>query len=93
VVFFCKPAQFFLLSDKKFNGTNWTEFKDTILPAVKFQGILLYIDGSLPQPLPLVTTTPLIPTAYWGSQNPFQEEWDQCDAYVQGLIVLNIKIA
>jgi gag-polypeptide of LTR copia-type len=53
--------------------------------------MLLYIDGSLPQPPPLILTTPPPPSAYWGSQSPSQEEWDQHDAYVQGLIILNVK--
>jgi gag-polypeptide of LTR copia-type len=87
----CKPAQFSLSSNKKFNGTNWTKFKNTILAAVMSKGMLPYIDGSLLQPLPLVTTTPLILTTYWGSQNPSQEEWDQHNPYVQGLIILNVK--
>jgi hypothetical protein len=53
--------------------------------------MLPYIDGSLPRPLPLVLTGLLPPTTYWGSQDPSQEEWDQHDAYVQGLIILNVK--
>ncbi|KAF8227671.1 hypothetical protein L208DRAFT_1054461, partial [Tricholoma matsutake] len=69
---------------------NWTEFKNTILAAAKSHGVLLYIDGTLPQPSNPPTGTTLTPTSYWGSKTPTEEEY-QCDAYVQGMIVLNVK--
>jgi hypothetical protein len=86
-----EPAQFILPSDEKFNGSNWTEFKKTILAAAKSRGVLLYIDGTLPRPSNPLTSTTLTPTSYWGSKTPSEEEWDQRDAYVQGMIVLNVK--
>ncbi|KAF8239799.1 hypothetical protein L208DRAFT_1145517, partial [Tricholoma matsutake] len=77
--------------DEKFNSSNWTEFKKTILAAAKSHGVLLYIDGTLPQPSNPPTGMTLTPTSYWGSKTPTEEEWDQHDAYVQGMIVLNVK--
>jgi len=87
----CEPVQFTLLSNEKFNGMNWTKFEKPILAAVKSCSMLPYIDGTLQQPAnPGASSTPT-PTTYWGSKTPTQEEWDQRDAYVQGLIILNVK--
>jgi hypothetical protein len=34
---------------------------------------------------------PATPTVYWGSKRPNQDKWEQRNAYVQGLITLNVK--
>jgi hypothetical protein len=82
-----EPAQFILPTDEKFNGTNWVEFKNAVWSAVKSRSMLPYIDGTLSRPTVDTTTT----TSFWGSATPTQEEWDQRDSFVQGMIVLNVR--
>ncbi|KAF5329286.1 hypothetical protein D9619_009430 [Psilocybe cf. subviscida] len=42
---------------------------------------------------PTITPTTTFATAYWGSLTPTHEEWQQHDAWTQGLISLNVKNA
>ena len=58
------------------NGVSWGDHSETSDPP-----------GTDPSTIPL----PVTPTAYWGSKSPSQDEWEQCNAYVQGLIMLNVK--
>lgn len=57
-----------------------------------------YLEGSIPRPAtpspstdPSAIPMPTTPTIYWGSKRPSQDEWEQHNAYAQGLITLNIK--
>jgi hypothetical protein len=57
-----------------------------------------YLEGTIPRPAtpsPNANLTAIpIPTTlmvYWGSKRPSQDEWEQHNAYVQGLISLNVK--
>ena len=40
---------------------------------------------------PSIIPIPITPTIYWGSKRPSQDEWEQHNAYTQGLITLNVK--
>ncbi|KAF5378820.1 hypothetical protein D9615_006849 [Tricholomella constricta] len=85
------PALFLLPASEKFDGSNWLEWKTTILNAAKAKGLLGYINGTniCPAP-PDPDDTPAPATAYWGSSQPTFEEWLQRDAYAQGMITLNV---
>ena len=87
-----EPTHFLLPSEEKFNGSNWLEFKHVITAAIKARGMVPYLDGTLSKPAPSREgADPTPSTTYWGSLKPTEEEWTQRDAYIQGLIVLNIK--
>jgi gag-polypeptide of LTR copia-type len=57
-----------------------------------------YLDGTILRPAtpphstdPSAVLLPSTPTIYWGLRTPSQDKWEQHNAYVQGLIALNIK--
>ena len=93
-----QPANFVLPMKEKFDGSNWTEWKELIISAAKFCGVMGYLDGTIPRPATPSPSTdlsnvpiPMMPTIYWESKRPSQDEWEQHNVYAQGLIVLNIK--
>ena len=93
-----QPATFVLSTEEKFDGSNWTEWKGLIISAAKSRGVMGYLDGTIPRPAtpshstdPTETPLPSTPTVYWGTKKPSQDEWEQCNAYAQGLIALNVK--
>ena len=92
-----QPANFVLPTEEKFDGLNWTEWKELIISAAKSHGVMGYLDRTIPRPAtPSPSTDPsnvptMTPTIYWGSKRPSQDEWEQCNTYAQGLIVLNVK--
>ena len=93
-----QPVNFVLSMEEKFDGSNWTECKESIISAVKSRGVMGYLDGTIPRPAtpppgtdPSDTPLPTTPTVYWGSKKPSQDEWEQHNAYAQGLITLNVK--
>ena len=45
-----QPLIFLLATDKKFNGTNWVEWKGTILSAADARGLGGYLDGTITKP-------------------------------------------
>ena len=45
-----QPLIFLLATDKKFNGTNWVEWKGTILSAADAHGLDGYLDGTITKP-------------------------------------------
>ncbi|KAF8801430.1 hypothetical protein BYT27DRAFT_7261972 [Phlegmacium glaucopus] len=78
--------------------TSQTEWKESIISAAKSRGVMGYLDGTIPRPAtpspstnPSDTPLPATPMVYWGSRKPSQDEWEQCNAYAQGLITLNVK--
>ncbi|TFK34144.1 hypothetical protein BDQ12DRAFT_571551, partial [Crucibulum laeve] len=83
------PALFLLPESEKYDGSNWMEFKTTILSAARAHGLLPYLLGTLTRPSDTILPRPS--TGWWGSLNPSQEEWDQRDAYTQGMVTLNVK--
>src|SRR5277367_3065361 len=57
-----------------------------------------YLEGTIQRPTtppissdPAVVPLPLTPTLFWGSKKPTQDKWEQCNAYAQELIALNVK--
>ena len=93
-----QPSNFILPTEEKFDGSNWAEWKESITSAAKSRGVIGYLDGTIPRPptpppsaASSSTITPAAPTIYWGSKKPSQDEWEQRNAYAQGLIALNIK--
>lgn len=90
------PSQYNLPSDEKFDGSNWQEWKATIRAAAKARGLLGYFDGTIQKPRNTPTPYPPIyptPPTYWGSSNPSLDEWEQRDAYAQGMMTGNLKNA
>ncbi|TFK39164.1 hypothetical protein BDQ12DRAFT_578727, partial [Crucibulum laeve] len=83
------PVLFLLPEGEKYNGSNWIEFKTTLLSATCARGLLPYLEGTLSRPFDTILPRPA--TGWWGSLNPNQEEWDQRNAYTQGMVTLNIK--
>ncbi|KAF5373414.1 hypothetical protein D9615_009477 [Tricholomella constricta] len=81
------PNLFLLPPAEKFDGTNWIDWKTTIINAARAKGLLGYFGGQITCPTPDPTATA---TSYWGSPNPTHEEWLQRDAYAQGMITLNV---
>jgi len=60
----------------------------------KQRGVLGYLDGKISRPDPKDSLAiARTPTAYWGSLSPTLDEWEQHDAWTQGLITLNVKNA
>ena len=93
-----QPATFVLPTEEKFDGSNWTEWKELITSAAKSRGVMGYLDGTIPRPTtpplstdPSAIPIPATPTVFWGLKRPSQDEWEQRNAYAQGLISLNIK--
>jgi hypothetical protein len=93
-----QPGTFVLPTEEKFDGSNWTEWKGLIISAAKSRGVMGYLDGTIPRPAtpspgtdPNDTPLPSTPTVYWGSKRPSQDEWEQRNAYAQGLVALNVK--
>jgi hypothetical protein len=93
-----QPANFVLPTEEKFDGSNWAEWKELIMSAAKSRGVMGYLDGTIPRPAtpspgtdPNDTPLPATPTVYWGSKRPSQDEWEQRNAYAQGLVSLNVK--
>jgi hypothetical protein len=93
-----QPVNFVLPMEEKFDGSNWAEWKESIISVAKSHEVLRYLEGTIPRPTtPLSSTDPsAIPipatlTIYWGSRRPSQDEWEQQNAYAQGLIALNVK--
>ena len=93
-----QPVTFILPMEEKFDGSNWAEWKKSITSAAKSRGVMGYLEGTIPKLASLSPTTnpsaipiPTTPTVYWGSRRPSQDKWKQCNAYVQGLIALNVK--
>jgi gag-polypeptide of LTR copia-type len=57
-----------------------------------------YLEGTIQRPTTPSPSTdpshiplPVTPTVYWGLKSPSQDEWEQRNAYAQGLITLNVK--
>jgi len=95
-----QPANFVLPTEEKFDGSNWAEWKESIISAAKSRGVMGYLDGTILRPNtpspgtgPSDTPLPPTPTVYWGSKKPSQDEWEQRNAYAQGLVALNVKNA
>ncbi|KAF9537756.1 hypothetical protein CPC08DRAFT_605522, partial [Agrocybe pediades] len=87
-------SPFLLPSAEQYDGSNWIEFKAKIRAAAKQRGVLGYLDGTIKQPDPEhADYKPRVATSYWGSSLPTPEEWEQRDAWAQGLITLNVKNA
>ena len=93
-----QPANFVLPTEEKFDGSNWAEWKESIISAAKSHGVMGYLEGTILRPASPTSSTdpttipiPTTPTIYWGSKKPSQDEWEQRNAYAQGLIALNIK--
>ena len=93
-----QPANFVLPMEEKFDGSNWTEWKESIISTAKSCGVMGYLDGTIPRPAtptpsnsPSDIPLPTMLTVYWGSKRPSQDEWEQHNAYAQGLIALNVK--
>jgi len=93
-----QPANFVLPTEEKFDGSNWAEWKESIVSAAKSRGVMGYLEGHIPRPAtppssadPAAIPIPTTPTVYWGSKKPSQDEWEQRNAYAQGLIALNVK--
>src|SRR5277367_4319771 len=93
-----QPGNFIMTTEEKFDGSNWTEWKETIIAAVKSRSVMGYLEGSIVRPPtpsessdPTNVPLPMTPTVYWGLKNPTQDEWEQRNAYAQGLISLNVK--
>jgi hypothetical protein len=96
-----QPAVFVLPTEEKFDGSNWIEWKESIISAAKSRGVMGYLEGIIPRPAtppsdspgtdPSAIPIPITPTVYWGSKKPSQDEWEQRNAYAQGLIALNVK--
>jgi hypothetical protein len=93
-----QPANFVLPTEEKFDGSNWAEWKELIMSAAKSRGVMGYLEGIIPRPATPSSMTdpsniplPAEPTVYWGSKKPSQDEWEQRNAYAQGLIALNVK--
>ena len=86
-----QPQLFLLHPEEKFDGSNWTTFKETLTNTAKARRCNGYLNGTIPRPT--TTDPPDIPrqTAYWGLLTPTQEEWDQRNAYALGMITLNVK--
>ncbi|KAF5388355.1 hypothetical protein D9615_000329 [Tricholomella constricta] len=88
------PAPFLLHPDERYDSTNWIDWKATIWAAAKSRGLEGYLDGTNRRPSPAPDSSlPMLPTLYWGSENPSAEEWRQRDAFTQGMVVLNVKNA
>jgi gag-polypeptide of LTR copia-type len=45
-----QPPIFLLAFDEKFDGTNWVEWKGTILSAADARGLNGYLDGTITKP-------------------------------------------
>jgi hypothetical protein len=93
-----QPANFVLPTEEKFDGSNWIEWKESIISAAKSRGVMGYLEGTIQRPTTPSPSTdpshiplPVTPTVYWGSKSPSQDEWEQRNAYAQGLITLNVK--
>ncbi|KAG5641913.1 hypothetical protein DXG03_003959, partial [Asterophora parasitica] len=84
------PSLFLLPTTDKFDGSNWIEWKTTIVNAAKAKGLMGYLKGKIKKPLPPNPSKPAPATSYWGSVSPTFEEWEQHDTYAQGMITLNI---
>ena len=73
-----QPPIFLLAADERFDGTNWVEWKGTILSAADARGLDGYLDGTTSKPAdPSPGQAAPTATAYWGSKTPSQEEWQQ----------------
>src|SRR5271156_4881725 len=93
-----QPTNFVLSTEEKFDGSNWAEWKESIISAAKSRGVMGYLEGTIPRPPtpphgtdPSNIPLPGMPTVYWGSKKPSQDEWEQRNTYAQGLISLNVK--
>jgi hypothetical protein len=93
-----QPGNFVLSTEDKFDGSNWAEWKETIMSAAKSRGVMGYLEGTIQRPAtppissdPTLIPLPTTPTVFWGSKIPTQDEWEQRNAYAQGLIALNVK--
>ena len=91
-------VNFILPTEEKFDSSNWTKWKELIISAAKSCGVMGYLEGTIQRPVtpspgtdPSTIPLPITPTAYWGLKSPSQDEWEQCNAYAQGLIALNVK--
>ncbi|RDB17165.1 Retrovirus-related Pol polyprotein from transposon TNT 1-94 [Hypsizygus marmoreus] len=90
------PSNFLLPADERFDGSNWVEWKEIIWAAAKQRGVTGYLDGSIKRPrVPVEGESPaVIPTTvYWGSMTPTADEWEQRNAFAQGIVTLNIRNA
>ncbi|KAF8161593.1 hypothetical protein B0H34DRAFT_654000, partial [Crassisporium funariophilum] len=92
---------------KKFDGTNYLEWLETILMACRLQGAQEYLEGTIPKPefpkakplmeatdsimSPTFTTTTTTSDTKWTSTTPSWEEWDTRDAWCHIAICQNIK--
>ena len=88
-----QPMNFVLSMEEKFDSSNWAEWKELITAAAKSCGVMGYLEGTIPRPAtpspsadPSYVPLPTTPTVCWGSKKPSQDEWEQCNAYAQGLI-------
>jgi len=87
-----QPPIFILAADEKFDGSNWIEWKGTILSAADARGLDSYLNGTITKPADISPGQVAPPaTAYWGSETPSPEEWKQRNAYAKGMVVLNVK--
>ena len=70
-----QPPIFILAADEKFDGSNWIEWKGTILSAADARGLDGYLNGTITKPANISPgqVAPLA-TAYWGSETPSPEE-------------------
>lgn len=90
------PALFLLPAEEKFDGSNWTVFKTTIMEAACRCGLLDYLEGKIRNPVlkkeggTSRTSTPTTPTTWWEAADPTPDEWQQQDAYARSMIVLNV---
>jgi hypothetical protein len=66
-----QPANFILPTEEKFDGSNWIEWKESIISAAKSRGVMGYLEGTIQRPTtpspstnPSHTPLPVTPTVY-----------------------------
>src|SRR5215469_10365167 len=88
------PTLFLLPDAEKFNGSNWQEFKETMLNAADARGLLGCFGHDkkiIPKPTGAPASIPSETTNWWGALHLTPEEWEQRNAYAKGMIALNVK--
>ena len=83
---------FILMTDEKFDGLNWIDWKRMITSAADACSLDGYLDGTITKPTdPSPDQAAPTPTSYWCSKTPTPEQWQQCNAYAKGMVTLNVK--